>query len=251
MPFVLRTRNFSLDKLENCINQSIRSLLEVGFQNNISHQIRSIPRNICNIINQSDLTYTMDIQCPSPFRFSHQARRCYTLPLAYMPSRAYILQVTFSLTKTHSNNCHPSYQKSIRKQLETQNVNMLKNRLYDMCLSYNVVVKINTDISNFSYQRVDGNDELVGNVSVVLMATSEDPEYGGCVGSVLHNYMFTKTVVPGALVIPTDRPGECGNLTWEKTQVNGYVKSTCLRNYTFNETLWRCIEGKSRVVVLF
>lgn len=251
MPFVLRTRNFSLDKLENCINQSIRSLLEVGFQNNISHQIRSIPRNICNIISQSDPNYMMDIQCPSPFRFSHQARRCYTLPLAYMPSRAYILQVTFSLTKTHSNNCHPSYQKSIRKQLETQNVNMLKNRLHDMCLSYNVVVKINTDISNFSYQRVDGNDELVGNISVFLMATSEDPEYLGCVGSELHKYMFTKTVVPGALVIPIDSPGECGNLTWEKNEVKGYVPSTCVGNYKFNKTLQRCIEGKSRVVVLF
>lgn len=127
---------------------------------------------------------------------------------------------------------------------------MLKNRLHDMCLSYNVVVKIDSDISNLSYQRIDGNDELVGNVSVVLMATSEDPDYSGCVGSELHKYMFTKTVVPGALVIPSDSEGECGNLTWEKNEVKGYVPSACLRNYKFNKSLERCIEGK-RVVVLF
>lgn len=248
MPFVLRTRNFSLDKLENCINQSIRSLLEVGFQNNISHQIGSIPQKICNRINQSDLSYTMDIQCPSPFRFSHQARRCYTLPLAYMPIRVYIIQVTFSLTKSYSNNCHPSYQRSIRRQLATQNVNMLKNGLHDMCLRYNVVVKVDTVVNNLSF---GGSDKLVGNVSVVLMATSEDPDYNVCMGSELHNYMFTKTVVPGALVIPTDSPGECGNLTWEKGEPKVQVRSTCLRNYKFNETLQRCIESKSRVVVLF
>uniref|UniRef100_K1RC33 Fibropellin-1 n=1 Tax=Magallana gigas TaxID=29159 RepID=K1RC33_MAGGI len=242
VPFVLRTRNFSLDKLENCINQSIRSLLEVGFQNNISHQIGSIPQKICNRINQSDLSYTMDIQCPSPFRFSHQARRCYTLPLAYMPIRVYIIQVTFSLTKSYSNNCHSSYQRSIRRQLETQNVNMLKNRLHDMCLSYNVVVKVDTVVNNLSF---GGSDKLVGNVSVVLMATSEDPDYNVCMGSELHNYMFTKTVVPGALVIPTDSPGECGNLTWEKNEAKDQVQSTCLRNYTFNKTLQKCIENRT------
>nr|XP_034311592.1 uncharacterized protein LOC105327443 isoform X11 [Crassostrea gigas] len=247
VPFVLRTRNFSLDKLENCINQSIRSLLEVGFQNNISHQIGSIPQKICNRINQSDLSYTMDIQCPSPFRFSHQARRCYTLPLAYMPIRVYIIQVTFSLTKSYSNNCHSSYQRSIRRQLATQNVNMLKNGLHDMCLRYNVVVKVDTVVNNLSF---GGSDKLVGNVSVVLMATSEDPDYNVCMGSELHNYMFTKTVVPGALVIPTDSPGECGNLTWEKGEPKVQVPSTCLRNYKFNETLQRCIEDRTAMLKL-
>lgn len=249
VPFVLRTRNFSLDKLENCINQSIRTLLEVGFQINVSNQINSIPQKICNRINRTDLRYTMDIRCPSPFQFSHQARRCYTVSLAYMPIRVFIIQVTFSLTKSYSNNCHSSYQRSIRKQLVTQNVNMLKNHLHDMCLSYNVVFRIDTaSVSNLSF---DGSDELVGNVSVVLMATSEDPNYNGCVGSELHKYIFTKTVVPGALVIPTDSPGECGNLTWEKNEVKGFVPSTCLGNYNFNKTLQRCIESKCRVVVLF
>lgn len=248
VPFVLRTRNFSLDKLENCINQSIRSLLEVGFQINVSNQINSIPQKICNRINRTDLRYTMDIRCPSPFRFSHPARRCYTVALAYMPIRVYIIQVTFSLTKSYSNNCHSSYQRSIRRQLETQNVNMLKNRLRDMCLSYNVVVRVDKDVSNLSF---DGSDELVGNVSVILMATSEDPNYNGCVGSELHKYILTKAVVPGALVIPTDSPGECGNLTWEKSEPKGQVPSTCLENYKSNKTLQRCFEGKSRVVVFF
>ncbi|XP_034311593.2 uncharacterized protein [Magallana gigas] len=248
VPFVLRTRNFSLDKLENCINQSIRTLLEVGFQINVSNQINSIPQKICNRINRTDLRYTMDIRCPSPFQFSHQARRCYTVSLAYMPIRVFIIQVTFSLTKSYSNNCHSSYQRSIRKQLVTQNVNMLKNHLHDMCLSYNVVFRIDTaSVSNLSF---DGSDELVGNVSVVLMATSEDPNYNGCVGSELHKYIFTKTVVPGALVIPTDSPGECGNLTWEKNEVKGFVPSTCLGNYNFNKTLQRCIEKRTANLML-
>lgn len=239
VPFILRTRKFPLDDMESCINSSIKSLLEVGFESNISNLVRDIPSNICHKIELIDSRYTMDIQCPKPFGYNYNAKRCYTGPLPFMPVRLYLIQVTLSLASRGGTQCNISYQRSIRRHLETQNVNLLKNGLYDMCLMYNVVVKINTRMSNLT--KVE--DELRGNVGIVLMATSENPNYNGCVGGELHKYIFLTDIVPGGQIIPTDSPGECGNLTWEKNEIKG-MADTCLEGYFKHDLLHRCIEGK-------
>ncbi|XP_078317513.1 uncharacterized protein LOC111120118 isoform X8 [Crassostrea virginica] len=240
VPFILRTRKFPLDDMESCINSSIKSLLEVGFESNISNLVRDIPSNICHKIELIDSRYTMDIQCPKPFGYNYNAKRCYTGPLPFMPVRLYLIQVTLSLASRGGTQCNISYQRSIRRHLETQNVNLLKNGLYDMCLMYNVVVKINTRMSNLT--KVE--DELRGNVGIVLMATSENPNYNGCVGGELHKYIFLTDIVPGGQIIPTDSPGECGNLTWEKNEIKG-MADTCLEGYFKHDLLHRCIEEKS------
>lgn len=225
--------------MESCINSSIKSLLEVGFDLNISNLVRDIPSNICHEIDLIDSRYTMDIQCPKPFRYDHNAKRCYTVPLPFLPVRLYWIQVTLSLASRGGTQCNISYQRSIRRHLETQNVNLLKNGLYDMCLMYNVVVKINTRMSNLT--KVE--DKLRGIVGIVLMATSENPNYNGCVGGELHKYIFLTDIVPGGQIIPTDSPRECGNLTWEKNEIKG-MADTCLVGYFKHDLLNRCIEGK-------
>lgn len=97
-------------------------------------------------------------------------------------------------------------------------MNMLKNRLRDMCFSYNVVVRVDKDVSNLSFY---GSDEFVGNVSVILMVILEDFNYNGCVGLELYKYIFIKAVVFGVLVIFIDSLGECGNFIWEKSESKG------------------------------
>lgn len=249
VPFVLRSRNFPLDDMENCINHSVKPFLAEGFQNNISYLISAIPGNICRQIDFVSSRYTVDIRCQTPFVFHHKARRCYRSPVLYMPTLVYKIQVTFFVSSARLSQCNVSYQRSIRRQLEKQQVTILRERFYDMCLTHDTVVTIHKSISPLKYHENGPTTELIGNVSVLLMATSEEPDYPGCVGSNLHQHLWSTDFIPGALVLPTDNPRECGNVTWEKNDLV-HMEKLCLESYLYYKSLNRCVDGMLVVCLL-
>ncbi|XP_061181064.1 uncharacterized protein LOC133189681 [Saccostrea echinata] len=247
VPFVLQSRNFPLD-MESCINHSLRQLLDDNFQNNISNLVKGIPSNICHKIDYVSSGYTMNIGCQSPFQFHHIARRCYRTPVLYMITREYKMKVTFSVATASLPECRLHFQTSIRKQLERQEVSIIKERLYDMCLDHDVVVTINKNIGELGYHLSDSvNSEVYGNVSVLLMATSEQANYAGCASTVLHKHLWGKDFIPGALVVPTENSRKCGNLTWEKNDPLD-MKDHCLGSYLYYKQLRRCIDDRSAVL---